>query len=130
MGPGLNCYSSVHAEDVAELYRLALESAPAGSLYHAVSGEMPFRVLAEAVAAHLAVGTKSVTYDEAHEIWGPASARMIFAVCSRTQCPRARTELGWSPDPGRLDILAECAHPDYAARGGSSSDSWMGAWEK
>lgn len=113
MGRGLNCYSNVHVEDLAELYALALAQAPPGALYHAVSGEINFRVLAEAVGRHLNVPTRSLDYGEAREIFGSSSTAIIFAASSRSRCPRARRELGWAPSPYRLDLMAECGHPAY-----------------
>jgi nucleoside-diphosphate-sugar epimerase len=39
VGKGLNIWSNVHVEDVADLYRLALARAPAGAFYFAENGE-------------------------------------------------------------------------------------------
>jgi nucleoside-diphosphate-sugar epimerase len=125
LGRGLNCYSNVHIDDLAALYALALERGRPEALYHAVSGELNFRVLAQAVARHLRVPVRSVTYGEARDIWGPSSTAIIFAASSRTRCPRARTELGWRPASERLDMFAECAHPAYSAPGRPRGTSWM-----
>lgn len=42
VGRGLNRWSNVHVADVAALYRLALDKAPAGSFYFVENGEAAF----------------------------------------------------------------------------------------
>ncbi|MBV6756173.1 NAD-dependent epimerase/dehydratase family protein [Rhodococcus opacus] len=111
IGRGLNLYSNVHVDDVAEVYHLAIEKGAAGALYHAVSGETNFRTLAEAVARELNVPTRSVDLAEAVTIWDKFTALIAFSVCSRSRAPRSRTELGWEPHPDRLDIFDEVGHP-------------------
>lgn len=111
LGPGLNLYSNVHVDDVAEVYHLAIDKGKSGALYPAVSGETNFRTLAEAVARELDLPTRSVDLAEAVAIWGRSTALIIFSVCSRSRAPRSRSELGWRPDPGRLDILEDIRHP-------------------
>ena len=52
VGDGANRWPSVHRDDAARLFRLALESAPAGSVLHAVGDEgVPIREVAEVFAA-------------------------------------------------------------------------------
>lgn len=128
IGRGLNCYSNVHVEDLADLYALALAKGVGGALYHSVSGEVNYRQMTEAVAAHLGVPTRSIGFDEAVEIWDKFTALIVFGSCSRSRSPRARRELDWTPRADRLDILAECANPYYleAAGGGARRlSSWV-----
>lgn len=125
MGAGLNCYSNVHVEDLAELYSLALERGVGGALYHAVSGEVNYRQMAETVAAHLGVPTRSIDFEEAVRLWDRFTALIVFGSCSRSRSPRAREELGWSPDPTRLDILSECVNPIYAGALERELSSWV-----
>ena len=93
VGDGANRWPSVHRDDAARLFRLALESAPAGSVLHAVGDEgVPIREVAEIFAAHLGVPAVSVTPGQAGEyvgflggFWGidgPASAQITPATCS------------------------------------------------
>src|ERR1700735_4372153 len=50
VGDGAARWPAVHTLDAARLYRLALESAPAGSHVHAAAEEgVPFRSIAEAI---------------------------------------------------------------------------------
>lgn len=125
IGRGLNVYSNVHVEDLAELYRLALEKGRAGALYFAVSGEVSYGVMAAEIARTLRVPTRSVTIEEGCEIWDRFMARIVLPSCSRQRSPRAREELGWQPREDRLDILEECRNPAYAQEGERSLPSWV-----
>ncbi|OYX52055.1 MAG: NAD-dependent epimerase [Sphingomonas sp. 32-66-10] len=113
LGRGLNLYSNVHVEDLAEVYALAIERGTPGALYHCVSGEVAHRTLAERVAQQLGCPARSVGFEEAVEIWGKFLALIIMSTCSRTRAPRARSELGWTPR--HLDMLSDVAHPAYRA---------------
>jgi nucleoside-diphosphate-sugar epimerase len=124
VGPGLNGYSNVHVEDLVDLVELALERGASGALYHCVSGEVNFRMMAETIAAHLGLPARSVEPEEAERIWGRAALSIVFAASSRSRCPRARDELGWRPDPTRLDFLGECLNPAFAARTERGRRSW------
>lgn len=125
IGRGLNVYSNVHVDDLAELYRLALEKGRGGALYFAVSGEVSYGVMARAIADSLQVETRSVTVEEGCEIWDRFMARIVLCSCSRQRSPRAREELGWKPREDRLDILEECRNPAYALDAERSVPSWV-----
>jgi nucleoside-diphosphate-sugar epimerase len=125
MGRGLNCYSNVHVEDLAEIYALALEKGVGGALYHAVSGEVNYRQMAETIAAHLGLPTRSIDFAEAAELWDKFTALIVFGSCSRSRSPRARSELGWLPHPDRLDLLGECVDPAYDQGDVRALSSWV-----
>jgi nucleoside-diphosphate-sugar epimerase len=107
IGDGANRWPAVHRDDAARLFRLALESAPAGSALHAIGDEgVPIREVAKVFAAHLDVPAVSVTPEQAGEyvgflggFWGldsPASAQIT------------RELLGWEPTrPGLIADLEE-----------------------
>jgi nucleoside-diphosphate-sugar epimerase len=107
VGDGSNRWPAVHRDDAARLFRLALESAPAGSVLHTVGDEgVPIREVAEIFSAHLEVPAVSVPPEQAGEyvgflggFWGfdgPASARIT------------RDLLGWEPTgPGLIADLKE-----------------------
>ncbi len=115
LGAGLNVMSSIHVDDLADIYALALDRGVAGALYHAVSGETNWRSLAAEVARLRGLPTRSIDFQEAQALFGHAIALVIFSVCSRIRCPRTRGELGWIPNAERLDIFAELAHPKFMA---------------
>ncbi|NIJ17933.1 NAD-dependent epimerase/dehydratase family protein [Sphingobium vermicomposti] len=113
LGRGLNLYSNVHVDDLAEVYRLALEKGTAGALYHAVAGELNNRTLAEAVARDLGVTARSIDFFEGVRRWGKFETLIGMATCSRSRSPRTRRELGWTPR--NLDLLTDIGHPAYRA---------------
>jgi nucleoside-diphosphate-sugar epimerase len=96
VGSGLATYSNVHVDDLASLVALAVERGRPGTLYHGVAGEIPNRWIAEAVARDLGCATRSVTEDEAVDVWGEFGA-LIMGASSRSRSQRALTELGWVP---------------------------------
>ncbi|SHN39730.1 NAD-dependent epimerase/dehydratase family protein [Cryptosporangium aurantiacum] len=102
IGRGLNLYTHVSLDDLAELYRLVLDRGVAGALYHAAGGELNNRTLAECVARVHGVQTRSVSIEEAFEIWGKFTPLVTLGVSSRSRSPRSRRELGWSPQ--RTDV--------------------------
>jgi nucleoside-diphosphate-sugar epimerase len=97
IGAGLNLYSNVHIFDLVEVYALALAKGVSGALYHAVSGEVNYRMMAENIAKAKGLKARSVTPAEAEDIWGKFYAKLVFGVSSRSRCPRTRKELGWTP---------------------------------
>jgi nucleoside-diphosphate-sugar epimerase len=98
IGKGLNLWSNIHIDDLADLYVLALEQGRAGSFYFAENGENSFGELGQAIADRLKLGpVQSLDADLAAESWGPASAYFTFGSNSRVRGKRARTELGWQP---------------------------------
>lgn len=112
VGDGTNRWPAVHRDDAARLFRLALESAPAGSVLHAVGEEgVPIREVAETFASQLGVPAVSVTSGQVGEylgflggFWGidgPASAQIT------------RDLLGW--EPTGLGLIADLKHGHYFA---------------
>jgi nucleoside-diphosphate-sugar epimerase len=110
VGDGLNRWPSVHRRDVASLFRLALEKAPAGShLYGRGEEGIPLIEIAHAIGKKLNVPTKSIPHEEADEHFGFLG--MLMTVDFPTMLPRSNTEtkelLGWNPTHATLidDIL-------------------------
>jgi nucleoside-diphosphate-sugar epimerase len=106
-GDGLNRWPAAHVDDVARLYRLALEKAEAGSIYHAVAEEgIPLRDIADVIGRGLKVPVVSLPADElpAHFGWlGMFVARDLLASGTLTQ-----QRLGWHPTgPGLISDLEQ-----------------------
>jgi nucleoside-diphosphate-sugar epimerase len=98
VGRGVNRWSNVHIEDVAELYLLALEKAPAGAFYFIENGEASFGEIGDAIARRLKLGpVEPLTVEQATERWGKVHAHYTFGSNSRVRAKRARRELGWTP---------------------------------
>lgn len=125
VGSGLNLYTHVHVDDLSDLYVRAFERGVAGALYHLASGEVNFRTMAETIARHLGIGTRSLTIAEAAEVWDPFMGPIVFSGCSRTRAPRSRLELGWQASPGKRDLLEECVAPVYAEAQDRAPPSWV-----
>ncbi len=109
---GSNHIALVHRRDVARLYVLALD-ASAGSRYLAVGESgVTMRALAEAASRAAGAGgaTRSLSLDEARQVWGPLADAL--ALDQQFTARRARDELGWVPrEPGVLEYLADSAVP-------------------
>jgi nucleoside-diphosphate-sugar epimerase len=102
VGPGLNIWGNVHIADVVDLYLLALEKAPAGSLLYAENAETNFKSIAQSIGRMLGMGdaTKDWPIGEAVEGLGPG-AYLSFGSNSRVRGKRSRA-LGWKPKMGTL----------------------------
>ncbi len=98
IGRGLNVWSNVHISDVADLYALALEHAPAGSLFYAENGESSMKSTVEAISRMLGQGGRTEDWPiaQAVEALGPG-AHLTFGSNSRAQAQKARKVLGWAP---------------------------------
>lgn len=111
LGLGLNLYSNVHIDDLAEVYALAVDKGAPGAVYHAVAGEADFRSIAEAVAGVVGCPAQSMAYDEFCALCGRDWVDMGLAVNSRSRAPRTREELGWAPR--HLDLIGDIRRGSY-----------------
>ncbi|MEV6312312.1 SDR family oxidoreductase [Streptomyces sp. NPDC051840] len=74
IGDGANRWAAVHRLDAARLFRLAVESAPAGSVLHGAAEEgVALRTIAEVIGRHLGVPVASVAPETAAEHFGWAA---------------------------------------------------------
>jgi nucleoside-diphosphate-sugar epimerase len=100
-GDGNQRWPAVHALDAAVLFRLALESAPPGTSWHAVADEGdPVRDIAAVIGRRLGLPVESVS----QETFGPFGP--IFAADQPANSARTRELLGWEPThPSLLEDL-------------------------
>jgi nucleoside-diphosphate-sugar epimerase len=100
LGEGSNRWPAVHKLDAARLFRLALESGPAGAAYHGVAEEgIPFRQIAEAIGKRLNVPVVSKSPADAAKQFGFLSP--FIPVDNPTSSKLTIERLGWSPvQPG------------------------------
>ncbi|HSC04915.1 MAG TPA: NAD-dependent epimerase/dehydratase family protein [Solirubrobacteraceae bacterium] len=112
VGDGENRWTFVHVEDLAELYCLALERAPAGTLLNGSSGE----TLAQSELARAA--DRAAGGEGNFEPWPLTEARETLGVLADALAldqnisgERARHTLGWSPT--RFGVAEEVQHGSY-----------------
>jgi nucleoside-diphosphate-sugar epimerase len=107
IGDGSNVWPAVHRSDAARLYRLVLERAPAGSVWHAVAEEgVTTRLIAEAIGRHLGIPAASVAPEDARMHFGWMG--VFWALNAPASSELTRTRLGWQPvGPGLLADLEE-----------------------
>ncbi|WP_194927447.1 SDR family oxidoreductase [Catenulispora pinisilvae] len=100
-GDGTQRWPAVHALDAAVLFRLALESAPAGTLWHAVADEGDAVLdIATAIGRQLGLPVQPVP----QENFGPFG--VIFAMDQPASSAHTRQALNWRPThPSLLDDL-------------------------
>ena len=112
VGDGANVWPAVHTLDAARLYRLALESAPAGTRLHGVADEgVAFRAIAEAIGTGLGLPARSVGADQAPSYLG---AMAHFAQANNpSSSARTRALLRW--EPTHAGLLADLAERHYFA---------------
>jgi len=96
VGDGSSRWPAGHTLDAAILYRLALESAPAGSRLHAVGDEgVPFREIAETIGRNLDVPVVSISPAEAEAHFGFLGSLVVLD--DPTSSARTQELLGWKP---------------------------------
>ncbi len=91
-GDGAQRWPAVHARDAAVLFRLVLESAPAGTAWHAVDDEGDaVRDIAAVVGRRLGLPVEPIP----QESFGPFGP--IFAMDQPASSAHTRVALGWKP---------------------------------
>ncbi len=112
IGDGANRWPAVHTLDAARLYRLAVESAPAGTRLHGAAEEgVPFRQIAEAIGRGLGLPAASVTPDEAARHLESFSPPRSAQVDNPSSSAATRALLKW--EPTHAGLLADLAELHY-----------------
>jgi nucleoside-diphosphate-sugar epimerase len=114
VGDGTNRWAAAHVNDVAHLYRLALEKPEAGAKWHAVAEEsVRFKEVAESIGQGLNVPVVSITPEEAPAHfgwWGMIAGGDLTGSSAIT-----RQKLGWNPTgPG---LLTDLQQMDFSQHG-------------
>ena len=109
VGDGSNRWPAGHRLDVARLFLLALENAPAGSTLHAVAEEgIPVRDIAEVIGRQLDVPVVSVSTEAAGDHFGFLAH--LLALDSPASSAVTRELLGWQPTHPGLIADLEAGH--------------------
>jgi len=112
IGTGENRWSTVHVDDLAALYVLALERAPAGSVFNAAAGaSISTKDLATAIgiALNQEHAVTSWTLEQARAALGPRAD--VFAMNQQVSGTKATLLLGWNPQAPSL--LYDVAYGSY-----------------
>jgi nucleoside-diphosphate-sugar epimerase len=113
VGSGENRWPFVHLEDLADLYLLALEKAPPGTLLLGVHGpSYPVRQVAEAASRAAGAGGKTTAWpleQARHKMGAYADALVLDQQASGK---RAERLLGWRPH--RPSVLEDVERGSYA----------------
>ncbi len=107
VGEGANRWPAVHELDAASLFRLALESAPAGARLHGVGDQgIAFKDIAEMIGRQLDVPVTSISAQDATEHFRHLST---FAALDNPASSAVTQEtLNWHPaHPGLIEDLRE-----------------------
>ncbi|CAN5468744.1 SDR family oxidoreductase [soil metagenome] len=109
-GDGSNRWPAVHRIDAARLYRLALETAPAGARLHPIGDEgVPTRAIAEVIGRHLNVPVVAVPVEKAGEHFGWLGA--FFALDIPVSSTLTQQRFGWQPT--QAGLLADLEEGHY-----------------
>jgi nucleoside-diphosphate-sugar epimerase len=101
VGDGSNRWPAVHLLDAARLFRLAVETAPAGAVLHAVGDEgVQYRAIAEVIGRHLELPVTAVSPEDAagHFTW---LARFV-PLDHPASSVLTQKQLGWHPEQPAL----------------------------
>jgi nucleoside-diphosphate-sugar epimerase len=110
VGDGTNRWPAVHTLDIARLYRLAVEGAPAGSRLHAFAeAGVPFREIAAVIGRKLGLPVESVAPEQFSYL------AMFVALDNPVSSTRTRELLGWQPS--HPDLLADLEQEHYYTSG-------------
>ena len=110
IGEGRNRWPAAHVQDVAHLYRLALEKREAGSRYNAVAEEgIPMREIATVIGKGLKVPVVSIAPERAQAHFGWLA--MFAGFDMPASSAQTRKHLGWNPTgPG---LIADLENMQY-----------------
>jgi nucleoside-diphosphate-sugar epimerase len=101
-GEGANRWPAVHTLDAARLYRLAVESAPAGQVLHGVGDEgVPTKEIAEAMGRGTGLEVRSVPEAELPDYFSFLAG--FITLDDPTSNAKTREVVGWEPThPGLI----------------------------
>lgn len=109
---GANRWPAVHRQDAADLYRLALENAPAGQTVHGIGEDaIPFKSIAEKIGEKLGIPTMSVTAEDAGEHFGNPFMAIVFGTDAPASSDYTQQLLGWTPN--HRSLLQDLDQGDY-----------------
>ncbi len=120
IGKGNNIWSTVHIEDLADLYLNVIEKKPQGGVFlFAENGEVTFKQLAEKIkeSLDLKTGVEEWPIESAAAEWGFETSVFALGSNSRIRAERSR-QLGWTPQHNSAleDVRRSCSNLLASAR--------------
>lgn len=118
VGRGLNIWSHVYIDDLVDVYLLALERAPGGSLYYVEHGEAAMAATVGSISRMLGLmgSAEGWPIDRAVQEWGPRT-HIALGSNSRVRANKARRELGWKPSgPSLFDEIEKGSYAEQFAQ--------------
>lgn len=113
VGDGSARWAAGHRIDVARLYRLALESGTADSIYHAVGEEgVPMGEIMRVIGAALGVPVVRIEQAEAGDYYGPLA--MFAGMDMPASSALTQRRLGWTPT--QIGLIADIGREGYFAK--------------
>jgi nucleoside-diphosphate-sugar epimerase len=110
VGEGTERWAAAHRQDVARLYRLALEKGEADGIYHAVGEEgVPMRQVIELIGRALKVPVVSIRKEQAGDYYGPLA--MFAGLDMPASSALTQQRLGWTPTG--IGLIADIGQPGY-----------------
>ncbi len=110
VGDGSERWAAAHQQDVAQLYRLALEKGVTDGIYHAVGEEgVPMRQIIEVIGRALNVPIVSIRKEEAGDYYGPLA--MFAGLDMPASSALTQQRLGWTPTG--IGLIADIGQPGY-----------------
>lgn len=108
---GQNRWSTIHRDDAAVLFRLALEHAQAGAVYHGVNDDnIVVKDIAEKIGKHVGKPVDAVSRRDGFRKYG-MFVNMIVGMDSPASNAWTKQVLGWQPT--HAGLLEELEHDEY-----------------
>ena len=114
LGSGGTLQGFVHIDELADLYRLAVERAPRASVLHGVVGEVSQRDLASAISRLIGAGDRTASFSLEQIFQSAGSVGISASVNKRLSTEKTRALTGWSPV--RTDILHDLEFGSYSSQ--------------
>lgn len=112
VGSGATLQAYVHIDDLADLFRLAVERAPKSAVLHGVTAEVSQHDLAAAVSRMIGAGDRTERLTLEQMFGAAGSVGVSLALNKRLAADKTREITGWSPT--RTDILQDVEIGSYA----------------